>query len=232
MNNNLLQIKIKERLNKLASFDYDNIECWQIAEAFNKAQLLWSRTQLRGYNLKKEGDGSSKHLIDDLEFLLKPFSIKISKRDRYYETAILPSDYLSFKSISVKGKTDCCPDRPVKVHMTDSSDIDSLLADHLSKPSFEWGETFGVMVGKKLRIYTDNKFDLTNPSLIYYRKPRDIKFEGCIDISTGLSSNNVTCEFRDDIAEILVDEAAAILAGDMELFNQRSILKERVTTTT
>jgi hypothetical protein len=232
MNNNLLQVKIKERLNKLASFDYDNIECWQIAEAFNKAQISWTRTQLRGYNLKKEGDGSSKQLIDDLQFLLKPFAIRISKKDRFYETATLPGDYLSFKSISIKGKTDCCPERSMKTDMVDSSDVDKLLDDYLSKPNFEWGETFATLIGKKVRIYTDNKFELTSPSLLYYRKARDIKFDGCIDISTGLPSNNVTCEFSDDVAEILVDEAAAILAGDMELFNQRSLLKERVTTTT
>ena len=32
MTNSLLQIKIKQRLNKLASLDYDNIECWQVTE--------------------------------------------------------------------------------------------------------------------------------------------------------------------------------------------------------
>ena len=35
MNNTTLQIKFKQRLNKLASNDYDNLECWQIVEAFN-----------------------------------------------------------------------------------------------------------------------------------------------------------------------------------------------------
>lgn len=70
MNNALLQIKIKERLNKLASMDYDNIECWQIAEAFNKAQLEFVRRQVHGINQKKEGDESSTVLIDDLQRLL------------------------------------------------------------------------------------------------------------------------------------------------------------------
>ena len=40
MNNTTLQIKFKQRLNKLASNDYDNIQCWQIVEVFNKAVLL------------------------------------------------------------------------------------------------------------------------------------------------------------------------------------------------
>lgn len=232
MNNNLLQIKIKERLNKLASFDYDNLECWQIVEAFNKAQIQWTRKQLRGYNPKREGDGSSKQSIDDLQFLLKPFPIKISPKDGYYETAITPVDYMAFKSISVKAKTECCPAKTIRVYMADASDVDALLADLHRRPSFEWGETFSVMINKKLRIYTQNKFDLSDPSLLYYRKPREISFEGCVNISTGSFSTNITCEFSDDISEILVDETAAILAGDMELFNQRALLKESAGTST
>jgi hypothetical protein len=39
MNNATIQLKIQQRLNKLASSDYDNIECWQIVEAFNKGQV-------------------------------------------------------------------------------------------------------------------------------------------------------------------------------------------------
>ena len=60
-----------QRLNKLASNDYDNIECWQIIEAFNKAQIEWCRRQLHGNNMYKEGD--EMHLrrrIDDLQLLL------------------------------------------------------------------------------------------------------------------------------------------------------------------
>ena len=34
MDNATLEIKLKQRLNKLASNDYDNIEKWQIIEAF------------------------------------------------------------------------------------------------------------------------------------------------------------------------------------------------------
>ena len=59
MTNALLQIKIKQRPNKLASLDYDNLQCWQIQEAFNKAQLEWTRRMMYGYNLRKEGTEQS-----------------------------------------------------------------------------------------------------------------------------------------------------------------------------
>lgn len=86
MNNNLLQIKIKERLNKLASQDYDNLKCWQIAEAFNKAQLEWVRRQVHGNNQRKEGDESTKMLIDDLQLLLVQVNLTGTKKDFYFET--------------------------------------------------------------------------------------------------------------------------------------------------
>ena len=70
MNNDILQLKIKQRLNKLASNDYDNLEAWQIIEAFNKAQLEWVRRQLHASNVFREGDEGSKRRIDDLQNLV------------------------------------------------------------------------------------------------------------------------------------------------------------------
>ena len=79
MNNNLLQIKIKQRLNKLASLDYDNLECWQIQEAVNKAQIEWTRRQLYGYNVRKEGAEQSSGLVDDLQKLMVHETLTMSK---------------------------------------------------------------------------------------------------------------------------------------------------------
>lgn len=70
MLNQTIQIKFRQRLNKIASNDYDNIECWQIVEAFNKAQIEWCRRNLHGNNMFQEGDEMSKRRIDDLQVLL------------------------------------------------------------------------------------------------------------------------------------------------------------------
>ena len=53
MNNTIIQLKIKQRLNKLDSQDYDNLECWQIVDAFNKGQVNWCRRNLHGLNVKQ-----------------------------------------------------------------------------------------------------------------------------------------------------------------------------------
>jgi hypothetical protein len=237
MTNALLQIKIKERLNKLASLDYDNIECWQVSEAFNKAQLEWVRRQVHGANQFKEGDESSKMNIDDIQILLTDTlanPVVLTKRDLYYETGNLPVNYLYFKRFAVKSIADCCPDpRRMTVYLAQVADIDNLLTDNFRQPSAEWGETFCTLSSNKLKVYTNNEFDLTDPVLYYYRKPREVAFINCVNPSTGVVViADVTCEFKDDIAEMLVDEAAAILAGDIESIMQYQRNKQNSTTNT
>lgn len=211
MNNNLLQLKIKERLNKISSSDYDNIECWKVVEAFNKAQLSWTRRRLREAeeNLTR---------IDDLQILLTPRTLKGRNYSQYFETVVLPDDYLAFSRMVVYGSTEDCPKkRSIKVYEAQEADADVLLTDDYKKPSFEWAETFCTLLSNKIRIYTDSKFNVDEPVLTYYRLPRPIQIAGCSNPSNGsIYSTNHICEFKDDIAEILVDEAASILAGDVQ----------------
>jgi len=234
MTNALLQIKIKERLNKLASLDYDNIECWQVSEAFNKAQLEWVRRQVHGANQFKEGDESSKMNIDDIQLLLTDTistPIVLSKFTDYYQSGLIPTDYLYFKRFAVKSIATCCPDpRRMIVYLAEVADVDNLLIDNFRQPSAKWGETFCTMSGNRFKIYTNGEFDLTQPVLFYYRKPREIAFINCTNPSTGiLSSVDITCEFKDDITEIIIDEACSILAGDIESMNQYQRNKQNST---
>ncbi len=84
MLNSTIVIKIKQRVNKLDSQDYDNIECWQIVEAFNKAQVEWTRRQLHGTNIYKEGDEGSTRRKDDLQVLLQTEPLNLSNKEIYY----------------------------------------------------------------------------------------------------------------------------------------------------
>ena len=69
MDNLTIIIKTEERLNKLSSNDYDNIEKWKIIESFNKGMSDWCRRQLHGTNSHQTGDEQSKRRIDDLQVL-------------------------------------------------------------------------------------------------------------------------------------------------------------------
>lgn len=209
------------RLNKLASLDYDNIEPWKIIEAFNKAQIEWSRRGLHGNNLYHEGDESSKRRIDDFEILLTyDLSVEASNKINYYEVTV-PSDYMDWKRISALGSDDCCDKKKMIIYLAEQDNRDVLNRDHNYKPDFKWGETFATRASGKIQIHTNNEFELSDIKLTYYRLPRRIQIAGVKNPYDGtVSTVDVLSEFRDDVIEIIIEEAVKILAGDTESINQ------------
>lgn len=232
MDNNTIYLKVKQRLNKLASNDYDNIECWQIVEAFNKGQVEWCRRNLHGTNAKQEGDEQSKRRIDDLQILLTTQELAMTDRKVFAESPNLPTDYLEWKRLGFQAANDCCPDgRRMVVYLAEEANVDELLRDKNKQPSFEWAETFCTLIDNKIRVYTDNKFDVDTVDLYYYRQPRRIQILNCVDPYTLQTSIiDVTCEFKDDLAELFIDEAVKIIAGDIESLNQMQRASQSVET--
>ena len=226
MLNSTITIKIKQRLNKLDSQDYDNITCWQIVEAFNKAQVEWSRRQLHGINIVKEGDEQSTRRKDDLQKLLIKTPLTSVKQDLYYEGNI-PQNYLQWKRVDIYAKKDCCDQRRMTVYLAEEGNLNQLLRDKSKQPSFEWSETFATLINDTVHLYTNNEFEVEESFLTYYRQPLKIQIDGCSDPYTGITSTtNVDCEFKDDIIELIIDEAVSILAGDIESGNQFSRTQE------
>jgi hypothetical protein len=223
MNNATIQIKIKERLNKLDSLDYDNLECWQIVEAFNKAQIEWCRRQLHGGNIYKEGDEMSKRRVDDLQILLRELLLTGVNTDTYFEAQNFPTNYLEFKRISVDATQECCPEpTPVTVYLAEEANVNLILRDPLKKPDYAWRETFCTMIDNNIRIYKTD-FNIVDPILTYYKKPRNIEILNCVDPYTGtISAVDIISEFKDDIVELIIDETASVLAGDINEVNQTS----------
>ena len=222
MLNSTITIKMKQRLNKLDSQDYDNITCWQVVESFNKAQVEWARRQLHGINVVKEGDEQSTRRKDDLQKLLIKEPVSTVKKDLYYQGDV-PQDYLQWKRVDVYASSDCCDKRRMVIYLAEEGNVSILLRDKLKKPSFEWAETFATLIDDHINIYTNGEFNVPEVDLTYYRQPRKIQIQGCVDPYTSVeSTTNVTCEFKDDIIELIIDEAVSILAGDIESNNQFS----------
>lgn len=215
MKNTLLRIKFQQRLNKLASFDYDNVECWQIAEAFNKAQREWFRRHVHGINIRKESSEQTVGLIDDLQKFVSSHTLSGENKKLFFESTKLPEDYAYFIKVSVVGSKCECKDRLFKVYLAEESNADIMLSDPFKGPSFEWGETFATMHDNKFKIYTNDNFEIEEATVTYYRKPLDISFDGCINPATGVINADQTCEFKEDIVELIIDEAVSILAGDI-----------------
>jgi hypothetical protein len=109
------------------------------------------------------------------------------------------------------------------VYLAEEGNLRELLRDKAKQPNFEWGETFATLKGGYVNIYTNDEFIIDEADLIYYRQPIKIQITGCVDPYTNIQSGaEVQCEFKDDIIELIIDEAASILAGDIESGNQFS----------
>jgi hypothetical protein len=215
----LLQIsaKIDLRLNKGASSDYDNLWPYVKQEAFNKAINEWVRRQYRGKNLTQEGDEESTARVDDLQILLKTDSMTIRDKGIYVETNKLPSDYLYYKRLSPYVSKGDCKAVLIKSHLKEEANVDDLIP---YIPSFEFEETFHTLIGNRAHIYHNNQFTVDKVELTYYRKPIFYEFKPA-KLST-------IVEFKDDICDMLVDEASKIIASDIESLNAKALTESRV----
>lgn len=205
--------KIDLRLNKGSSSDYDNLWSYVKQEAFNKAVNEWIRRQKRGKNQTREGDEETADRVDDLQVLLKRDTISFRDKGIYYETNKLPADYLYFKRLTPYATKGSCSNILMKSYLKEEANVDDLL--HI--PSFKFEETFHTLIGNKAHIYHNNDFSIDKVVLTYYRKPKVYDFKKVNDI----------IEFKDDICELLVDEAAKIIASDIESLNQKALNEQR-----
>lgn len=226
MKASLVFIKIKERLNKIDSADYDNIECWQAREAFNKAQLEWVRRQVHGKNDTQEGDEETRQRVDDLQILLTPEKLNVRQNELFFEAKDLPNNYLYIKRVTPKVNREKCKNKPIKSTLREEANVDEYLQDWSLQPSFEFEETFHTLINNTVRVYANKEFDVEEINLIYYRYPREIDFGTCQQLD-GTSGQEIDPEFKDDIVELIIDDAVSIIAGDIESPNALQIAKQR-----
>lgn len=209
-------LKIDLRLNKSANNEYDAIWSDVKEEAANKAVTDWVRRQIRGKNQTQEGDEETTARVDDLQILLKSEPLRVTKKDRFFETEKIPSDYIYYKRLTPTIKKGECPSLDIKSFFSEEANVDD--NSHVI-PSFEFEETFHTMIGNKFRVYYDD-FDVQKVKLTYYRKPKKLNFSKLNDI----------IEFKDDVCEMIIDEAVKIIASDIESLNQKNLAQERVET--
>ena len=211
----ILQVstKIDLRLNKSASLDYDNIWSYQKEEAFNKAVIEWVRRQKRGKNLTKEGDEETDARVDDLQVLLKSEGLSSINKGFYNVTSKIPPDYLYYKRLTPKVSAGKCYNILITSLLKEEANVDVLK----ETPSFKFEETFHTMINNKFHIYHNKDFKVEGVNLTYYRKPKVYDFKKL----------NTIIEFKDDVCELLVDEACKILSSDTENLNQKNLAQER-----
>lgn len=221
MNSVDASIKIKQRLSKISSQDSRNIKDWMMEEATNKAMYDYLRRNLHGGNIYKEGDEETTSRVDDFQFLLKNKDLSVGNSGPYAETVFLPDDYSRHKRVTPNCSKDTCTGVTIRSTLIEEANIDEYLKDYNSQPSFDFEETFHTLIGNRVRVYHNNDFKIQDITLTYYRQPIKIQFVDPIHKTD-------TWEWKQSIAEQIVDEAVKILAGDIESLNENALADGRV----
>ena len=136
----------------------------------------------------------------------------------YFRATNFPVDeYLEFKRVSTNATSECCPEpRSMTVYLAEEANVNLILRDPLKRPDFDWGETFCTLIENEVRIYKDPSFNIVDPVITFYKKPTYIQVAGVLDPYTGTTPTvDTPSSFKDDVVELMIDEAAAIIAGDI-----------------
>lgn len=230
MTNQLLQVKLELRVNKIASSDYANIEPYAKAEAVNKAQIEWVRRQFEGINQEKTGNEGSIRRIDDLQQLLTTFTGPFTDQGTYWQSSTFPDDYLDWCRIDANAQDDCksCPPRRLNIFIGNEADVSMYLANTTRRPNYQWATTFATISSNTFKIWTNGTFNLVDTVVTYYRAPTIIVFANTLDPYTNtVPIVDIPCEFADNITELIIDQAAAILAEDIDDRSKDQVLTNR-----
>jgi len=212
-----IALKVKYRLNKVDTQDDENISVYNIVEAYNKAQLNIVNRLLGKNNNYKTGIESTKKRVDDLKNLIneEPISLNIIKKEGYILTENLPEDYYFHIRTTCKATNKKCSKKEIFIYLQEESNMNTLLRNEYTCPSFEWAETIGTLVGNKFKVYTQDKFDILKVYLTYLKIPKQIDIPGYIK-KDGSPSTQIDPELYDYVIEMCIDETVRILSGDIQ----------------
>jgi len=207
--------RIKQRIQKQDTNFNSNILDEEYEDALNKGVNDWVRRQHHGFNQFKESDEQSEQRVDDLQILLTDRKMSVTNRGIFSETVKIPADYRYYKRLSPVVSKENCKKVSIKSYFVEESNVDDYLKDWTFQPSFDFEETFHTMLSNKFRVYHNNDFTVEEVVLTYYRNPAKIS---CLK-----SDYDKVWEWKEDVAEQIINEAVKILAGDIENTNAYEI---------
>lgn len=211
------------KLNKIGSNEHQGIELENKIIALNDAQINLIKTKFSGNNIYKTGlDGFQKR-YNDLESLiekdqslklkndnspLKSWSADLNELKPEYMLGVPGSEYI----LAEKGS---CKAHIIEVYQVRHGDVNRVLSNSNTAPSFEFQQAPGTITGHKYQVFTDGTFKPVKFYLWYVRYPVKVDFEGYTHLD-GSDSKIVNSELPYFLKEELVDLAVRNLALSTE----------------
>jgi len=213
--------EIDQRLNKLSSFDHQNIALEDKILALNDAQIRLIKKKIGQNNVYKIGLDGFKKRYQDLQFLIEnpeDHKLSLTLGDPIMNKYIaLVSDispkYMFYINSYLLANKGSCKNRVIFCNpdLVKHADIPLLLNNTNFKPSFEYQETIMDISSDELHVYTDGTFTPTYLYLTYIRYPKEIDKVGYVHFD-GTDSIDQNSEFEDYLKDELLDLAVENLA--------------------
>ncbi len=217
-----LLYKIDQKLNKLSSNEHQQISLEDKILALNEAQIKLIKQKLDGQNtVSGLGFDAFKKRYEDLEKLIESYEdhklpLVETNKELNKWTAQLSGVYPAYMFyvdsyiLADRGK---CKNRRIKINpdLARHGDIQILLENDHTKPSFEYQETFNIIASDEISIFTDGSFTPSDLYLSYVRYPQYIDKVGYVKLD-GSASTDVNCELKNYLEDELVDLAVLNLA--------------------
>jgi hypothetical protein len=210
-------VKVKKRVNKEDTEDFDNLSLFSIIEAYNKAQLNILDYLTGQKNQYQQGSEATTENINKISSLInkKPKELALTKEQDFYFSEEFPQDYFKYVASYSTGYNDKCSEKKIYHNFVEESNINLIVKNENQGPSFEWSQAPLTIAQNTLKIHTDNKFNLKKAYLTYYRYPVEIDIQGYIK-SDGTSSTTINPELPKKVIELIIDEAVRIIQGDIQ----------------
>lgn len=216
------------KLNKIGSNEHQGIELENKIIAVNDAHINLIKTKFSENNVYKSGLDSFQKRYNDLETLvekdkflpltndnspLKSYSCNLELLKPEYMLGIPGSEYI----LADKGD---CKNHILVVDQVRHGDINVVLNNSNTSPSFEYQNTPGTITGHRWQVYTDGTFSPKRMYLWYVRYPKKVDFPG-YEHFDGKASIEIDSELPYYLKEELVDIVVRNLALSSE--NQNAV---------
>lgn len=212
-----MHYNIRQKIDKLDSFNSDNLNPAQIDWYINMAVRIEVDARLGINNMNRQGLEVTQKRMDDLKDIhikspttLQPLIVPTLAGDLYGEFYEVKFSDFSFPYLQLTGlrckitKTGCTP-KVIGLTSTKENELDFVLTDPNYGPDFKWGKgyfTEGASLDEdtegSLFIYTAGDYSISEVYPTYYRKPVEV-FIGGYDSLNGTytaADAPVNCELE------------------------------------
>lgn len=221
MNSKIAIQRAKQALEKQDTNAFANLTPWDYEDSFNKGLTDWYRRQDWGTNQRKEGEESSEMITDDLQVFLTRKKLSVINDKISSETFKLPPNYRYYNRLAVNATKNDCKNVSIVSKFRENANVDILLSDWNTSPSFDFEQCFHVLLNNKFVIYTNNDFKVESATIYYFRAPKLISCE--------MKDLEQEWEVKEDVAELIIDEAIKNIGGNIENSTASQMANNRAT---